>query len=104
METAGKIMKKYILIIAVVLFAVLTPVLTGIRENKSDISAFNESSFYTVKEYGGKIGIFPEGSNAPETVLDVFVFILPETDRSMLKEGFIVDENSICGVIEDYTG
>ena len=50
------------------------------------------------------IAIFPEGSDAPETVLDVFVFILPETDRSMLKEGFIVDERSIGSVIEDYTG
>ncbi len=97
-------MKKYILIISVVLLTVLTPLFTGIWNKKSYISAFNESALYTVKEYGGKIGIFSGGNDTPETVLNVFVFTLPESDRSMLKEGFEIDEKSICSVIEDYTG
>ena len=68
------------------------------------VAAIKESTVYTVREHCGRIGIFEDGYDEPSIILDVYVFTLPEKDKEMLKEGFTVNESSLGGVIEDYTG
>lgn len=59
---------------------------------------------YTIKEYNEKIGIFKHGESVPEKVLNVYVFSLPERDRTLLGLGFDIDGSALDSVIEDYTG
>lgn len=73
----------------------------------SSIPAFDTEKIqnvYTVREYREKIGIFKNGESEPYAVLDIYTFILPEKDRELLKNGFLVDEDMLYRVIEDYTG
>ncbi|MBR3639757.1 MAG: hypothetical protein IKN50_04040 [Clostridia bacterium] len=63
-----------------------------------------DEPLYTVKEYLERIGIFKEGKDKPDIVLDVYVFTLPDADRTMLKEGFIISKDVLMSTIEDYTG
>ncbi len=67
------------------------------------IAEVPDSEEYTVREYGGKVGIFKPGSSLPEYVINVFTFTLPETDRAMIASGFTVGKDMIAGVIEDYS-
>ena len=67
------------------------------------IAEVPDSEEYTVREYGGKVGIFKPGSSLPEYVINVFTFTLPETDRAMIASGFTVGKDMIVGVIEDYS-
>ena len=96
-------MRKYILIILIAVSAVIS-LLSYTETPPITETAFVESENYTVKEHFGKIGIFEEGAQTPLTVLDVYVFTLPEADRILLSEGFTVDRSSLQSVIEDYTG
>ena len=59
---------------------------------------------YTVKEYKDKIGIFKSTEDEPFIVLETYTFILPDRDRALLREGFVVDCDKLYSVIEDYTG
>lgn len=115
-------MKKFIICISAALLAatiVLTCQLSKLLDlsssvsrkiNALPISAFeafadmSDSEIYTVKKYREKIGIFKNGETAPETVLDVYVFSLPERDRILLNVGFDVTDDKLFSVIEDYTG
>ena len=108
-------MKKYLLVsligaILLLSFSVYTTMIrsrssrTDPIEAECELPTFEETSYYTVKDHCGKIGIFESGKDSPSLILDVYVFTLPKTDRDMLEHGFTVDENSVTGVIEDYTG
>lgn len=62
-------------------------------------------TMYTVCEYGGRIGIFKGGNTFPETVLDIYVFTLPENDAVRLKNGITVyGEGGVRSIIEDFSG
>ena len=62
-------------------------------------------TMYTVCEYGGRIGIFKGGNTFPETVLDIYVFTLPENDAIRLKNGITVyGEDGVRSIIEDFSG
>ena len=108
-------MRKYLLISLIGAVIILSYSLYGTMtrsvsvqtngiETEKELPAFDEITYYTVKDHCGKIGIFESGKDSPSAVLDVYVFTLPYVDRNMLEHGFTVDENSVIGIIEDYTG
>ena len=72
--------------------------LSGMTDVSGDIS-------YIVKEYGGKIGVFIKGNTRPESILEIYVFTLPEGDAAKLKDGITVTgEDRMRSLIEDFTG
>ncbi len=59
---------------------------------------------YVIKEYEGRVAVFPAGKSEPEVVLDVFVQYLPDLDREQMAEGIPVkDYNELVALLEDYT-
>lgn len=73
----------------------------SISTGKDDV---NEESFL-VKEYLGQIGIFSLADGEVKYVIERYTKTLPEADKLLLREGFIVTGTSgIYSVIEDYTG
>lgn len=107
-------MKKFIksiLISTVAVSAVLTPyhIISNIYDSNVAAEVFSEENFsggeeITVKEYKEKIGIFKSGSSSPYKTIDIYTFTLPCSDQLILKQGFLISENEIESVIEDYTG
>ena len=61
-------------------------------------------TYYRVREYKGKIGVFDDETNDLVKMIDVFVFTLPENDKRILFEGYSVERDMLNSVIEDYTG
>ena len=73
----------------------------SVSTGKDDI---NEESF-RVKEYEGQIGIFSLEGGEIRYVIDRYIKTLPEADKRLLREGFVViGIQGIYSVIEDYTG
>ena len=73
----------------------------SISTNKDNV---DEESFL-VKEYLGQIGIFSLEDGEVKYVIERYTKTLPEADKLLLREGFIVSGTSgIYSVIEDYTG
>lgn len=73
----------------------------SVSTGKDDI---NEESFL-VKEYEGQIGIFSLEGGEIRYVIDRYIKTLPEADKRLLREGFVViGIHGIYSVIEDYTG
>ena len=73
----------------------------SVSTGKDDI---NEESFL-VKEYEGQIGIFSLEGGEIRYVIDRYIKTLPEADKRLLREGFVViGIQGIYSVIEDYTG
>ena len=99
-------MKKLIIWAASVLFLAASFLISNSLTSDAEpaaVPAFSESAVYRVKEYSEKIGIFTDGKNEPEQIINVFVFTLPERDRELLSNGFDVTEESLMSVIEDYS-
>lgn len=60
---------------------------------------------FLVKEYYDKIGVFSLSDGKVRYVIERYTKTLPERDRALLKEGFVVNGiNGIYSIIEDYTG
>lgn len=73
----------------------------SISAGKDDIDEEN----FLVKEYLGQIGIFSLDDGEVKYVIERYTKTLPEADKLLLREGFIVSGTSgIYSVIEDYTG
>jgi len=59
---------------------------------------------YMLREYDGRIAVFPAESEEPELVLDVLVKYLPDFDRTQMQQGIHVkDYEELVRLIEDYT-
>ena len=70
------------------------------KEPSEDPSQYH----YVLKEYGGKLAVFPYGSTTPSQVLDVYLRTLPSYDRDALASGIEVrDEQELQKLLEDYT-
>ncbi len=60
---------------------------------------------YLIKEYSGQIGVFSLPDGELEYVIERYIKTLPEADKKLLEEGFVViGMSGIYSVIEDYTG
>lgn len=58
---------------------------------------------YVVTVYEGKIGVFQKGEREPFLTADVEVYLLPEEDVKLLKEGIPASTLSeVRGILEDY--
>ena len=73
-------------------------------ENES--SAMTEepaSSGYTLRDYNGKVAVFPTGGTTPEMVFDVYTRMLPQADQQRLKDGIYVESyEELIQLVEDY--
>ncbi len=82
---------------------VYIPIYKTTEEYESDEAEPIEKT-YILKEYQGKIGIYSDGGVLID-VLEVYIKLLPETDRNLLGEGIKVSgEAELHALIEDYMG
>ena len=64
----------------------------------------NTPTYYTVKEYDGKVTIFRNEDTQPLNIYDSYVSVLPQSDQEKLKSGITVSNtDDLQKVIEDYT-
>lgn len=62
-----------------------------------------EEGPYRVTIYQGKIGVFRQGETEPCLVSDVDVYLLPQKDIALLREGFTADTlKEVRAILEDY--
>ncbi|HCC34496.1 MAG TPA: hypothetical protein DEQ02_02195 [Ruminococcaceae bacterium] len=60
---------------------------------------------YILKDYEGKLAVFPFESDTPEQILDVFISSLPEYDQRQLQKGVLVySSEQLDSLIQDYDG
>ena len=78
------------------------------NENDNSVSTGNndiKDESFLVKEYLGQIGIFSLESGEIRYVIERYIKTLPEADKRLLGEGFVViGMSGIYSIIEDYTG
>ncbi len=64
-----------------------------------------QKPLFIIRSYDGKIAVYKNGDPTPFEVLDVYLFTLPEQDRSLLDRGIGVNStDELVSLIEDYTG
>ncbi len=74
-----------------------------VRPDEVPMDTQKEDEVYTVKQHGGKIGIFLSDGTLIQT-LDTNIKTLPEADKRLLEEGFeVVGKSQLNSIIEDYT-
>lgn len=62
-----------------------------------------DAQIYRIGDYQGRVAVFLEGEQIPQTVYDIFVKTLPETDRLQMAEGILIaGEQELRRRIEDY--
>ncbi len=97
-------MKKIILNFVISAAIILTGMFLSILIFKN-ADQTTQQDYYTVKEYQGKVAVFEKDSENPMDVLDVYVAQLPETDRTQLHDGIIIEtKEKLARLIEDYDG
>ena len=78
------------------------------EDDDTSISTGNDNidkESFLIKEHSGQIGIFSLKTGEILYVIERYTKTLPETDRRLLQEGFVViGISGIYSVIEDYTG
>ena len=80
------------------------PASTG-KNSGQTASTAGQPVFYLVTVHDGKIGVFENGdkSQAPVLTADVNVYLLPQKDMMLLKEGIFADSlAAVRGILEDY--
>ena len=66
-----------------------------------DKAPAEEKNVYELKEYNGKIGVYK--NDALVYTINTYVFTLPESDKSLLKEGIkVYSEGELRELIEEY--
>ncbi len=66
-------------------------------------SSGEKAEEYLITVYNGKIGVFRGGETAPFLIADTDVYLLPERDVSILRQGIRVDSfPAVKSVLEDY--
>jgi hypothetical protein len=75
-----------------------------------DVAAVAEHVFsekvimYEVREYNGKIAVLTTSDGSIAQILDVYVFMLPETDKAELTSGIpLYSDTELLSIIQDYT-
>ena len=97
----------YASITLIVITVVLLTMSGAIAVSKKDIdsppAASGAAAQYMLKEYGGQIGVYTDGSGIPSQVLEVQVKGLPQEDQERLSEGiFVPTLEQLYKLIEDY--
>lgn len=78
------------------------PAQTVYQSQSGNVDAQQEKA-YILREYDGRLGIFEPGGAVPQTVIDIYIKNLPETDQHALKQG-VAAENyaALIRLLEDY--
>ena len=59
---------------------------------------------YVLREYDGKLGVFPADSDTPQEVIDVPISLLPPYDQAQLRSGVpAANDAELSRLLEDYT-
>lgn len=63
-----------------------------------------QSSYaYTLKDYHGKLALYPNGSDVPIEIYEVYTYLLPEQDVLSLQVGIpLKDEEQLQRLLEDF--
>ena len=57
-----------------------------------------------IGEWEGKLAVFQPSGSSPSEVFDVYISSLPEEEQQKLQEGIpVYDEETLAGLLEDYT-
>ena len=81
------------------------PVRTGQARSEASSRSGEQPDFYLVTVYEGKIGVFENGdkNRAPFLTADVNVYLLPQEDLALLRQGIIAENfAAVKRVLEDY--
>lgn len=76
----------------------------SLNQENLDAEGAEEDYLYILKEFNGKIGVFRVGREFPDSIFDVYVSSLPESDQEYLIEGIKVkDQVELRNLKEDYS-
>ncbi len=92
--------KKYISLYIFLCITLLSVLIIGIHFYDSE-----ESYGYTLKEYNGKIAVFTDNADEPESIIDTDINIFSDNDKVLLKNGITVySVEELYRLIEDFSG
>ena len=100
------------LLLALLLFLVLRPAQAEEPPTVSGSATASEaatthpqtSMLCILGEWEGKLAVFSPNGISPDEVYDVYISTLPEEEQRKLEEGIAVyDEQTLAGLLEDYT-
>lgn len=79
------------------------PAQTVYQSQSGGDAGSQQEKTYILREYDGRLGIFEPGGAVPQTVIDIYIKNLPETDQQALKQG-VAAENyaALIRLLEDY--
>lgn len=84
--------------------APLTEPVSGIGRGGESLAPEQYDYAYILKEYEGRVAVYPAGAGEPELILDVLVKYLPDYDRTQMAAGIpIKTYDELISRIEDYT-
>ena len=83
---------------------VYIPIYVETTESITEQTTVESNIFsWIIRSYEGKIGVFSSDGNLAR-VIEVYIKTLPATDRRLLEEGIVVnDETELRSIIEDYS-
>ena len=101
-------MKKLLIFIFCLCASLIITVFALRVQTNKPVKSETESTsapMYTLKDYNGKLAIFPANNAIPSEILDTYTESLPELDRQTMKNGgiHIYSESQLIQLIEDYT-
>ena len=66
-------------------------------------STVQEDYEYVIGEQGGRLAVYYKDNTEPESVLDVYITLLPEADVAQIREGIRVrDQKELMDRLEDF--
>ena len=96
---------KYIIVFSLILLIVFTTLFSlSIAEDKNSISETTTNIKYIVKSYEGKIAVFQNNESSPIKIVDVYIDLLPQSDRDILNNGITVSNiDEVNKMLSDYS-
>ena len=80
-----------------------TPVQNVYQSQSGGDADSQREKAYILREYDGRLGIFEPGGTVPQTVIDIYIKTLPETDQQALKQGVAAKNYAaLIRLLEDY--
>ena len=94
-------MKKRLIIVFsavfITLFSVIASYISVFANNKDNMDM-------VLREYNGSVALY-KGNEIIEIYDEIVIGVLPDTDRKLLKEGIVIEnEEQLSRIIEDYDG
>ncbi len=98
-----KLILFFILIISIAFIFIGIYNMSSVPTNPSLQTRETQKVSYIIKEYGGKLAVYPPDENEPLAVYDIYIHLLPENDIELLRYGISVySELELQRKLEDF--